>query len=313
MTDLENLLSDALRSSATATYAEPRAADDAVFEIDVVPLHPSSGLGLRVLALVGGAAATALAIAFAVVIASVAGGSPRPAHDSVAPAGATPAASGPYGLAAGQFRKVSVRSKGSVIETVWIPADPHQTWRLWEPAMGPDSKPGFQTASCGAFEYFQPPTSYSPACNPQQWDVSAAAIRAALAAPGSPQPAIDAFHNGVGLLSSGWAPDATARRIEAALVGISGVTVTHGVADGAGGSGDLISISYRIKATQNMMTTGIVVDPASGRVLAYYEKLPTQTFTTDPRTGKHLDTPEVIPGGVSLQSLQYSVVGSITG
>lgn len=273
---------------------------------------------------VAGIAVAAATLAFHPAMSSASATADRvvpAAADRVVPAGSVP--SSPYGLQPGQYLKVTngIDVGSDALNHVWIPADPHDTWRYRDAGdLSAFGLTGFDPVeyrgSCGAFDQpldaakrknlagtggGKPPafsTRYTPACDPQQWD-------------DVPTPAT--FDDLAAVIGGGWAPDAIAKHVEAAMLELPCVHVTHGVSAGAGRTGDLIACDMPGKPGGHGYVSGLVVDPASGRVLADYVFDAAHIETVDGKSGTVLTTPKHVPAYTRIDPLTYEVVDSITG
>jgi hypothetical protein len=331
MSDIETKLTNALHEQAHAAAHGGSAMDSHAFDLLSGPVGRRRTVR-RPIALAGSVLATVAAI----VAATVAAGSTNATHNTTGKAARAQAAApqssapGPYGIPAGHFLKVT-----SGIQTIWIPSDMTATWKLHRDDDG--GGPQDETARCAAFAFFGGRTDANgnaipgsvPGCTaaarwnefrpqfteslPSDPGAILRSLENGLPAQDTPaQRADDAYSRAEGYLSMGVVSDHAAREIEAAVKLIPGVTATPHVSNGAGGFGELIAIPVRIKKTASFEVRGLVVDPATGRVEASYDKLPPQTFTTDPRTGVRLSAPETRPGLTTITAIRYEVVTSLS-
>lgn len=328
MTDIETQLSAALSEQARAAARSGTGPDGGtVFDVRSGPVGRRRPVR-RPIALAGSVLATAAAIVAAAVAVDSVNATHGSVSNTVAVGAPQTSAPSPYGIPAGHFLKVT-----SGPRTYWIPSDITATWRLLNTGDGaptvderarcaafpffggnsdanqvpiPGSVPGC-TASLG-WEWFRPQFTESLPSDP-------AAILASLEAnlPAQDnrwQRAADAFSNGTGFLAQGIVSDRVAKNIEAALGKIEGVVVTGHVSNGAGGYGTLIALTTPLKTTGKFTTSGVVVDPVTGRVEAGYFFYPAMTFTTDPRTSQALRTRRTDPASTTISPVRYQLVTS---
>ena len=336
MSDIEIKLTSALTEQArAAAHARGGAEGTVTFDVLGGPVGRRRPVR-RPIALAGSVLATAAAI----VAAAVTAGSMNATRNTTGAASRDQAgapknsAPGPYGIPAGHFLKVTAG-----IQTIWIPSDMTASWKLHRADDG--GGPVDETAPCAAFPFFgtgvyagadaegNPIPGRVPGCTaaagwnefrpqfteslPPDPGAILRSLENGLPAQDTPaQRADDAYARAAGYLGMGVVSDHAAREIEAAVKLIPGVAVTPHVSNGAGGFGDLISLPVAIKQTGSTEVRGLVVDPATGRVDASYDMLPTQTFATNPRTGAHLSTPMTVPGSTQITPISYQLVTSIS-
>lgn len=222
---------------------------------------------------------------------------------------ATPAAAGHHRSAA----SVTAVHRSDGGGTTWIPAERSGQWELTRPDLPDASKT--EKADCAAFAFFQTGTVSTraadgswtvvqqgglPTCAQGSWSIyrpafaaalptEPTALLAAMRASGFGTSDADTFVTGLDFIAAGWVEPRVVANVVAALKLIPGVTVTRGVPNGAGATGDAISFAGRVKATVPERWT-VIVDPGTDRVIA---------------------TAHSYPGGADHDTLTYRTVGAL--